>query len=281
VQKKIFLQGASYYAAGSANLCESYSLADLSSLNNYVVQFSVEHQTGQPLKFSIIDEASQRLLLDQRLGESETEQYFFIPRLRLWRNQQHNLFFYLSAQSYGQPSANAVTEIRLIQYPIEYLSQIKLEPVGAARAAALPALPPLGQKYALAQTQKTNASHYQAQLAVVASAAKQAPALVLARSFDQNWLARAQTTTGQWQSLPHTRFNSWANAWLLPSAVAETQNALQEIQVSYWPQQLVVWGLRLFGLELLVIGGVSFCHTNGYCRHIFGLERTTPKRYFH
>jgi hypothetical protein len=275
-QKKILLQGASYYAADSANLCESYNLADLSSLNNYVVQFLVEPQQGQPLKFSIIDEASQRLLLDQRLDEQQREQYFFIPRLRLWRNQQHNLFFYLSAQSYGQPSVNTVTNIRLIQYPIEYLSQIKLIPLAPTNVTNLGQIPVGGQKYQLATSNQINASRYLATVAPVASLPKQDQVLVLTRSYDQNWRARARSETGRWQTLVHHRFNGWANAWLLPSP---TTTAWQ-IQLTYWPQQLVVGGLALLGLELLAIISFELCQMWGRCRHFFRFKATKPRRFF-
>ncbi len=250
VSKQVMTHNALYRAEGWGTLCEHYSLANLSSLNDYLVHFKVQHYQGHPLQFYVTDALTKRLVIDQVLNKNLSEQYFYLPRLKILDNQQHNLFFHLANKSYGKTSQNLINQIRLIQYPIDYLSQIKV--IQAKTNEDLKFKSDEIPLYQIKSWTRDNFASYTVEINSPnidnSAPVSTPPILILNRAYDQWWRASAKTSDGHLVKLEHRLYNGWANAWLIPSDLT-----IEEIKIEFWPQKLLYWGFGLAGVYFLAI----------------------------
>lgn len=242
--------GHSYYAtSGYGSWCESYYLANLATQNDYLLKVTNLNLAGQPLRFRLVDENSGQTILTHKLTNSK-KQYFYLPASATTIKQKsQQWFFYLTAQSYGQESINELQELSFIYYPLKVLSRLKVVPKTMT----------LSHDAGSASLTKLRVKHrydYRAWLNL-SSQIDSSPLLILARSYHPFWVAKYRTQGGSWQTLPHYRFNSWANAWLLPT----TTNAQGEIKIIFYPQLLVPLGwLLLLILLISLLTRIIYCH---------------------
>jgi hypothetical protein len=242
VKKERVSGGISYQAERFGSLCDDYSLKELSSLNDYLVQTVVEHKRGQGLQFSVVDEMTKRLVTSQTLDTKREIQYFYLPHLEIWNNQQQNLFFYLVNKSYGQVSENVIKKIRWWSYPIAYLSRIKVRG-GEEETEG-------GIAYFVRNVEGGRGDYYRLWLERMNEGERKEAVIVLRRGWDKNWRARVKEQNG-WRTLEeHQRFNGWANAWKLKGV----EGKIEEVEIEYWPQQLVLVGIGLMVGEVLIMG---------------------------
>ena len=87
---------------------------------------------------------------------------------------------------------------------------------------------------------------------------------------NSSWRATYRLPGGKWQNLPHYRYNSWANAWLLPHDADINQ---VEIRLLYFPQKLVTLGLWLLLGQILCLLYWQY--------HPQQKTSPPPRRYFH
>ncbi|MBQ6436414.1 hypothetical protein IJJ27_02525 [bacterium] len=252
VSKTVSATQSLYQSDNFATACESFALDDLSTLNNYILQVAATNLSGHPLAFFVDNATTRKTLIDQVLSSDETTQYFYVPQLQTFYNQHSQLAFHLTNKSYGLSSQNAVRQIRFIEYPIEYLSRIKVLDYSRPLATNPSDL-------TLTATTTYNQAAYGLTLSGRPSFSQ--PALIrLAKSFDAHWLAWGKTAHG-WQRLDHVIVDSWANGWLLPTDTPVTQ-----VYLFFWPQALTWLGAGAFIATLL--GVVAY----GYYR------RRQPRR---
>lgn len=247
--KKVRNNHSYYHTSGYGSWCESYYLANLAAQNDYLLKVANLNLAGQPLRFRLVDENSGQTILTHKLT-ADKKQYFYLPAgVATTKQKSQQRFFYLTAQSYGQESINELQELSLIYYPLQTLSRLKVVP-----AAAL-----LSSDTGSASLTKLRVKHrydYRAWLNLT-SQIDRSPLLVLARSYHPFWVAKYRPQGGSWQTLPHYRFNSWANAWLLPTAA----NNQGEIKVIFYPQLLVPIGwLLLLSLIIGLLVSMIYCH---------------------
>ncbi len=248
VSKNLQSSAITYQAANFANLCESYSLTELSALNDYLIWFKGQNLAGNPLQFFVTDTNTQRLIIDQVLNDSQTEQYFYLPRLKIAGNQQNNLYLHFNNKSFGQTSINRLDQVRLLQFPIDYLSQIRLVDTQILNKTKT-------QTYPLLTNWSTkNGDRYQLKISDTNEA--QSKLVVLQKALDRGWLAKAKIIAEndqkliwpKWKRLAQVTYNGWANAWLIP---ANWQ--VSAVELVFWPQYLVWIGFALLSGESILI----------------------------
>lgn len=266
--KKITSTGNYYQTSGYGSWCESYYLSGIAAVNDYVLLAAATNITGQPLRFRVVAENQRQTLLTHKLAfqpqrnPSLQEQYFYLSASENQDSGQKKLFFYLTAQSYGQPSNNYLTQISLLLYPFEQLKRLKTVPSNAASITG-------GNAPTITNYQ--NHHHYFYQFQLLGEATPTQPtAVVLWRAFNSSWRATYRLPGGKWQNLPHYRYNSWANAWLLPSSTHAQQ---VEIRLLYFPQKLVTLGLWLLLGQILCLLYWQY--------HPQQKTSPPPRRYFH
>lgn len=191
---------------------------------NYLARIDSRHDSGLPLKVSLISDNLKSKYFDTLLPSTpQSASWFYIPSRQNYTFDR-GLNFIFNNQSFAIPNQNTVTDI--ILYPLPPSPPAKMS---------------LQSRHYLTSTQ--NIFSYRLSLENASGH------LILPQSFDSGWLA-FYLKNGRLHFLPdHTLTNNWANGWLVPPELSE--GGQQTIYLLFWPQILEFLGL--FFLILILI----------------------------
>jgi len=238
-KKQINEGGVSYQAQNAAVACESWELFKEKNHNSYLLRFVGENLTGRSLKFYLRAIDSQRNDLEILLPRNKFDNSY---ALLSWPNlKEDNYALTLETRSFGkETSKNKMENAFIYQLPLslDWISQIVLRP----KENTL-----IDNRLQISNIQKQGTWKYQLDVN------SEDGIIVLSQAFDSGWLAFVKPVTffqglsyfrqPTAHSLPHLKYNSWANAWVVPEGE-------QKIIILYWPQLLSFMG---YGLLLMTV----------------------------
>ncbi len=236
VSKEITDFGVLYKATGGAANCDYVSFPDLKYSQAYILHITGENYQGRGLKIYLFDSLTQLPYVEEILpGCKFDETYFIYPRNLSGSGYTLNF----ETRSFGRiPSENFLTGVEF--YPVDYAYL-----QGASLQGA----------YSILQgdiwqnnLQIQNVKKYGTWGYRVGTTGT--GILELGQGYDKGWVAfQLPINNLQFTILDHTKINSWANGWFVPSPI---NNQDSTIYIFYWPQALE-WGGMIFGGIALVV----------------------------
>ena len=159
------------------------------------------------------------------------ENYFIYPRNLSGKGYTLNF----ETRSFGRiPSENLLTGVETIPVDYSYLESYKT-------ASQEPETVPNNLK--IQDVQKIGESVYKVKV-------EGEGLLTLDQGYEQGWVAlQLPINNFQFSILEHTKVNSWANGWIVPSTI-NNQNSI--IYIFFWPQALE-WGGMAVGIAAFLI----------------------------
>jgi len=212
ITKELTPAGMEYTVNNRAASCDFIFIDNLPITQGYLVHLKGKNVAGDPVKFVAINGKSKYPILTQKVNEGEFEEWFHItPSSKL---DGTGYQFLLENQSYGsQQTKNIISEFSVYTIPSNYLVSIKTQ-----GEAITPVYKPFEVKTINIGTGIIFASFNNQN-------AEAAP-LVLSEAYNKGWLIKDFSGT---QPIEHTKFNNWANAWLVPPGK-------HTVLIYFWPQ---------------------------------------------
>ena len=249
--------GYQYVASGGGSFCDTFYSSQLDAAkHSFMLRVEAENHHGLPLTYYFWDLNSQVQSWETRLKEDETEYSFSFPRVE---TLQTSSFFdvHNSNRSLGAETAdNEVHNTRAYIVPTTWLGKIEL------RTKSGPATPQHNSA-TVSNVRKTGTSHYQATVSIEKG---HSGLIVLNQAWHSGWHAKINGRT-----LPHHRYDGWANSWTLDSSLCPSGTCL--LTISFWPQWLEWLGLAVsIPVFLLASGYASFLLYRRRCQ-IYPLYR--------
>jgi hypothetical protein len=240
ITKELISQGIEYTVNNRAASCDFIFIDNLPITQGYLVHLKGENVAGDPVKFVAINGTSKYPILTQKANEGEFDEWFhIIPSAKL---DGSGYQFLLENQSYGsQQTKNIISEFSVYTVPSNYLVNMKTQ----AEAMA-----PLYQTFDV----KTSNFGTGFIFASFDNPNTAATPLVLSEAYNDGWLA--VDVSGS-QKIEHTKFNNWANAWLVPPGK-------HTVLIFFWPQLA-----SLFASGLLLLTAIYFYIKNKSAKKYF------------
>ena len=245
--KTLETPGVSYTASEKGVSCDYFVYHNLKYQNSYLLNITGENKSGRSLKIYLYNQNTKRFDIENLLSESAFQNNIYLLPKK-YDNSGYTLN--LETRSFGRiDSDNTIKNLSFLKIPINWLRQVHLGRDSRITSTST-----------LKSFNKLSSVLYQAE---IASDSKSF--LTLSQSFDPGWIAF--TTKGN--LLPHTNFNTWANAWSTPEGE-------HTILIFFWPQLLEWFGLALIPIVFiyLIHNGKQMAQTDNLAGSI-----SSPKRF--
>ncbi|MDQ5951224.1 MAG: hypothetical protein QG639_501, partial [Patescibacteria group bacterium] len=200
-----------------SSTCVTIDMTYLEPESSFLIEATTQHVKGNPLVLNITS-AEGVFLASTAMSTSPevSAQYFVVPTTTskfAYRMQLEN-------GSLNKLSSNRIYDVNFLNIPYNLLKDLKI--------SSLSSIPTESQSWDFIQLNET-------QYLVTVPSATDADQryIVLNQAYDKGWIAFPRMSP--WKLLPHTKFNGWGNAWLVPA------NASQ-VTVIFWPELLVLTG---------------------------------------
>jgi len=242
VGKEVTSAGVLYTASGGGVSCDNLGYPNVKYSQAFVVRITGKNLRGRSLKIYLFNWFTGQPVLQELLPNGDFDQYYFVYPQNL---DGGGYSLNLETRSFtGVPSENLLTGIEI--YPIDY--------------GLLSGLTNEGSSIQLEQNLVT-VKNYQKYLGWIYKVDAQGSGLIqLGQGYDPGWVAMPawnfQFKILNFQlnlqlpdfkkELQHTKVNSWANGWVISSAVPN-------IYIFYWPQALEWGGILIGAITLLLI----------------------------
>ena len=232
VTKEITPTGILYKASNAGVSCDFLSLSDLEYSKGYVLHITGKNISGRSLKFYLFDSANKLPFMEEILPAGDfDENYFIYPRNLDGKGYTLNF----ETRSFGRiPSENLLTGVETIPVDYSYLESYKT-------ASQEPETVPNNLK--ILNVQKIGSLIYKVKV-------EGGGLLTLGQGYEKGWVAlQLPINNFQFSILEHTKVNSWAKGWIVPSTI-NNQNSI--IYIFFWPQALE-WGGMVVGIAAFLI----------------------------
>lgn len=194
-----------------------------------VITFDAYNYSGLPFKLTVMDDLSQTYL---ELFVQNGHNLFVIPPVSPIAK---TLTIDFTSQSFGDVSSNNLLENMVAGTTnVPTLERIVTQQTPQLVPINIVTIPSHGQLYHRLQIEGSTL-------------------VVLGTSYQNDWFAISQPSPAPWWQLSsysritsHTRYNGWANAWIIPDRGTHT------VLLFYWPQLLSFAGFIALGVS----GGV-------------------------
>lgn len=221
------LPGIFYQAKNSGTVCANLDLADIDFSKSYILSVTGNSVLGRPPKF-LVNSSTDNFVYLQNLTDkgSFSENYALLSN----QNEQENYFINLELKSFGEDVAETTInnmELLDFSFPLDILSKVYLESEDYSVTVND------GINIVPGTDKKIGTSFYKMRVDVTSDDGL----LTLSQGFDDGWISFSLNE--KIRVFPHTIYNGWANAWVIPEGN-------QIIYIVYWPQVVIFLGLGLF-----------------------------------
>lgn len=229
----------SYFADQYGAWCTGLPISQLNTNQSWLLRWRGENRQGRSLKWYLTNQSTQHTDLEELLPSGQFDRTSPVQAWPLLPASGYSLNW--ETRSFGQPSQNLLAAVTAYPLPLSTLTQLQVIPVTGSYP-----LTAFSNQVTIRNLRKTGTYQYQFAADVTSSNGL----ITLSQGYDAGWLGFVQPSGSrwpwQWQRLAHTRYNGWANAWIIPDRGTHT------VLLFYWPQLLSFAGFIALGVS----GGV-------------------------
>lgn len=218
-----------YQADNYGVSCNGYNFDYLSPAYSYILNITGENYQGRSTKFFINYSDEEIIPDDYLMTEGNFNSFLTLHKVSGDPKSRH--FLNWETRSFGKKSINELSKIKIGQFPLDQMAQIKLEHQSENKISKTEnKLEILSHRKYLDSIHKTKVNCHQEKCY-----------LALDQSYDDLWLG---FKIGEYKFLPHYRLNNWANLWEVSSG---------QIIIFYLPELVSLLSLGLVSTGTLII----------------------------
>lgn len=235
------VQEINFTSSDRAALCSGEHLDFSKSSLSYLMRMQGVHYNGRSLKIFVQNQNQPLPVLNYSLPVElgVYDRTYSLPA-SVYKTEPVAQVLNLENRSFGSETSNSLSAVNFYQLPLEQLSNIQTDFSSQINEDA--------QIVNITDHDKQGTATYK--FTTTLTELQNYNYVILDQQYDRNWQAFLTTADGQRQPLPHYQFNGWANLWQLSDTdlSGQSESSPITIEITFWPQSLVWWGLGVLGL---------------------------------